>query len=195
MIPSADGLETGSGADRSCDFAGLFGGEEEFDQTKAEVEGGAGTAGSEEIAIEDDTFVGEEVGQLVCDGRVCGVAAVGEKAGVVKDGGCGTDRGHEATGGMMAENDRANARIGAEVFGAGAAGEEDRVEVVRFDGGERGVGVKDEIGAAAGDVNGVAEGGEGDVGAGAAQEIDRGDSLDFLKSLREDCENGGHAMS
>lgn len=46
--------------------------------------------------------------------------------------------------------------------------------------------------AASGDMNAFAEGGEGDLDAGAAQEIHRCDGLNFLKSIRQDCEYSGH---
>lgn len=187
------GLHQGiSGADGGGDLLGFFGGEKEFDEAEAEIEGSAGAAGCQDMAVENDAFVGENVGKLGADGRVCGVAAVGEEAGVVEDGGRGADGGDEATGGVVAEDDGADARVGAKVFCAGTAGEENGVEVVGFDGGEGGVGVESEVGASAGDVDRFAECGEGDVGAGAAQDVDRGDGLDFFKSLGEDCENGGH---
>lgn len=183
------------GADRSGDFLGFFGAEEQLDEAEAEIKGGAGAARGKDVAVEDDAFVGESFGQFGGDGRVGGVAAVGEEAGVVEDGGSGADRADEAAGGVMAKDDCADARVGTESFSAGTAGKEDCVEVVGFDGGQRGVGVEGKVCAAAGDVNGFTEGGDGDIGAGAAQEVDGSDGLDFLKSLREDCENGGHGKN
>ena len=76
----------------------------------------------------------------------------------------------------------------------GAAGEEDAVEIARFDRGERSVGVHRET-AATRYVDALGEGGERDLGAGAAEKIDGRCRLYFLKAFREDCENRGHGVS
>lgn len=127
-----------------------------------------------------------------------GIAAAGEEAGIVQDRGRGADGGEPAVGGVVAEHEGAHADIGTEVFHAGAAGEEEAVEGPRgvggFDGGEEGVGV-DSDAAAAGDAQIGAEGGDGDLGACAAQEVDGGERFDFLKTFREDCENRWHGAN
>ncbi len=46
---------------------------------------------------------------------------------------------------------------------------------------------------AAGDVDTLTEGGERDGDAGATEQVDGRDRFDFLKTFRQDCENGGHA--
>lgn len=112
----------------------------------------------------------------------------------MEDGRRGADGGEPATGGGVGADEGGDARVGAEVFHARAAGEEEQVEnAVGGDGGERGVGVDGEA-AAAGDVHGVAEGGGGDFYAGAPEQIERGDGFDLFKTLWQNGENGGHGL-
>ena len=120
-----------------------------------------------------------------------GVAASVEQAGVVQDGWGGADGGEPATGGVVGEDGGAHVRIGAEVFHAGAAGEEKQVEEVVADGGERGVGLENE-GVAAGDETVFAEGGDGDVNVSAAQEVDRSDGFQLFKTFGKNRKDRGH---
>jgi nucleoside-diphosphate-sugar epimerase len=120
-----------------------------------------------------------------------GVAATGEQAGIVQDGGRGADGGEPAAGGVLPLHEGAHAGVGAQVFHARAAGEKNAVEVARQHGGEGGVGMHRDT-AAAGDMDLFAERGGGDFDAGAAQQVDGRGQLDFLEIVGKDCENGGH---
>lgn len=51
-----------------------------------------------------------------------GVAAAGEQTGIVEDGGRGADGGEPAGGGVLAEDEGTDARIGAQVSDARTAG-------------------------------------------------------------------------
>ncbi len=123
-----------------------------------------------------------------------GVAATGEQARVVQHGGRGADRGEPAAGGVLGEDERAHARIGAQPRDTGAAGEKDAVEGAVAERGERGIGVEREA-AAAGDVDALAEGGGDDLDAGAAEQVDGGNGFDLFKTFGEDCQNGGHGVT
>ncbi len=106
----------------------------------------------------------------------------------------GADRRQPTVGGVLAQRALANAGIGAEAGRAGAAGQEEAVELALADGGERRVGVQRDA-AASGDVRAaVGQGGSGDIDAGAPQQVEGGDRFYFLKTLREDCENRGHGL-
>lgn len=184
----------GSGTDRAGDLGGFGRREKFFNEEQTEIEGGAGAAGSEQLAVGDDAFARENVGQFGRDGKVRGVAAAREEAGIMEYRGRGADGREPATRAGLVQHEGAHAGIGAEVFHAGAAGQEDAIEGFRFQGREGGVGV-DCHSAAAGDVDAVAEGGERDVGAGAAKQIDRRRRLDLLEPVGKQGEHGGHGSN
>lgn len=181
----------GLGANGLGDFLRLFPAAEFFDQEESEIDGGARAARGEQAAVGHDAFSGEEGGEFVGDGEVRGVAASGEEACVVQHGGRGADGGEPAAGGIMGEHGGAHTRVGAKEFHAGAAGEEQQVEEFFTDGGKRGVGVERE-GVAAGDAEGVGEGCDRDLDAGAAEKIDRGDGFEFFDAFGQYRERGGH---
>lgn len=105
----------------------------------------------------------------------------------------GADRGQPAAGGMLAEHVGAHAGIGAEAGRAGAAGQEETVELALPDRGEGRVGVQRDA-AAAGDMGAVGQGRGGDFDSGPPEQVEGGDCFYFLKTLREDCENRGHGL-
>ena len=146
------------------------------------------------MTIHHNPLLGEDLRQFIGDGEMGGVAAAGEQAAVVQDGRGGADGGQPATGSVVGEDEGAHAGVGAEEFGAGAAREKETVGGLGRNGGEGRVGVNGHAGTT-GDVDAVAERGHDDVGAGAAEQIDGGECFDLLKTFREDCENGGHAVS
>lgn len=172
----------------------MRGREELCDEGETKFEGGAGAAGGEDAAVDDDFFGAEEMGKFLGDGEMGGVAAAGEQAGIVEDGGGGADGGEPAAGGMLPQYQFADTRVGAEVFYPGTAGEEHAVEVAGEDGRKRGVGVKRD-GVAAGDMDALGQGGGEDLGPGAPEQVDGRHRLYFLKTFRQDCENRGHSVS
>lgn len=188
------GSGDGSSADGAGDLGGLFGGGEFFHESEAEIERGAGAARGDQVAVDDDAFVGEDGGELVGHGEVRGVAFAFEQAGVVQRGRCGANRGEPSPGGGLIFCERVDARIGTEMFHAGAAGEKNEIEnAIGGNRGQRGVGVQSQA-VAAGDAHGIAEGGEGDFDAGATKQIDGRDGFDLFKTLwqnREYCRHGG----
>jgi nucleoside-diphosphate-sugar epimerase len=188
---SARHASTGSGADGLCDLAGLFERNEFFDDQQGKIEGGARAAGSQQIAVGHGALVRQNRRQFPGDGEMGGVASAGEQVGVVQHGGCGADCGEPPAGGMLPLHEGKHARVGPQVFHARAAGKENAVEVAREHGGEGAVGMQRDA-AAAGDMNLFAERGGSDFDTGAAQEVDRRDSFDFLEIFGKDCENGGH---
>lgn len=181
----------GLGANGLGDFLRPFPTAEFFDQEDSEIDGGARASGREDAAVGHGAFIGEEGGEFGGDGEVRGVAASGKQACVVQHGGSGADGGEPASGVVVGEHGGANARIGAKEFYAGTAGEEEEIEEFVADGGERRVGVERE-GVAAGDVDGLAERGDGDSDAGTAQEVDGGDGFEFFDAFGENGQNGGH---
>lgn len=173
--------------------AGFFSGKEFLDDGEPEIESRAGAARRDEVSVDDNALLGKDMVQLIGDGKMSGVAVAGEDARVVQDRGGGTNRDEPATGVILGDDQRAYPRVGAEVLGAGATGEENAIELARGQCGERRIGVNCDAGAA-GHVNGFAEGGGDDLGAGTAQQVDGGERFDLFKTFRQDCENGGHAM-
>lgn len=190
-MPLCYGGNNGLSANGLGDFAGLFRGAKFLDEKQAEIDGGAGSAGSEQATVGDGAFGGKDRRKFAGDGEVRGVAATGEQTGVLEDGGCGADGGKPAVGGVVGKDGGAHAGIGAEEFHAGAAGEEEQIEEFFADGGERGVGVEGD-GVAPGDVDGFAEGGDGDLDAGAAEQVDGGDGFEFFDAFGQDDQSGGH---
>ncbi len=175
----------------------FFFGKQFLDQQQAEIKRGAGAAGGQEAPVGDHFLVGQNMGQFRCHGEVGRVAPAGEEAGVVQERGGGADGGQPASGGVLVPHEGLHARVATEEGGAGTAGQQQAVKVGRARRSERsegGGGVEGEA-VAAGDVDAVTERGEGDLRAGPAQQVDRGDGLNFLKALREDCQDCGHALS
>lgn len=115
----------------------------------------------------------------------------GEQTGVVDHGGCGANGGKPAAGGVVGKHGGTHTRVGPQEFHAGAAGKEEKVEEPVADRGERGVGMKGDA-IATGDMNGLAQGGDGHLNAGAAQQIDRGDGFQLFEAFRQECEDDGH---
>ncbi len=184
--------------DGGGDLGGFFRGNEFGDEGEAEVEGGAGAARSEDVAVEDDALVGEDGGEFVGDARVRGVAAADEQAGVVEDDGRGADGGEEFAGGVVAGDEFEHGGRGAEGGDAGAAGEQETIPRRRGgrsgrDGkiGEEEVGLDGDLVATDYAAHG-AEGGEGDEATGAAEDVDGGDGFEFFKSLWQDDKDRGH---
>ncbi len=137
-----------------------------------------------------------------------GVAPTGKHAGIVQNDRGRADRRDPALGVMLAQHERTHPRIGAEVLYSGASWE--KHTVVRRRGGRMRVdgliggrlleGREGRIGvhrhtAPASYVDAIIEGSDDDLGTGAAQKVDGDDRFNFLKSLREDCENLGHRES
>ncbi len=183
----------GSGADGGLDLSGFFRGNEGGDEGEAKVERGSGSARGEQVAVADDTFVGEDRGQLGGHARVGGIAAAGEQAGVVEHGGGGADGGDQFAGGVVPGDEFADDGRGAEVLHAGATGQEEAVEGRRF-GGQRGegrVGVDGDT-IASGNVDAPLQGGEGNGAAGTAEDVDRRDGFELFKTLWQDGEDRGH---
>jgi hypothetical protein len=79
------------------------------------------------------------------------------------------------------------------VFCAGTTGQKHAVEVTGFDGGKRRIGMHRQP-AATGHMNTFSQCSHDDLGAGAAKQIDGGDCFYFLKAIREERENVGHAI-
>ena len=172
---------------------GLGGRDEFFHEQQREVERRARAAAGEETTIAHGAFMGEDRGQFRRDGEVRRVTSAGEQARIVEHGGRGADGGEPATVGVLAEDERADARIGAQKRDTRPAGQKDAVEGAITDGGERGVGAEREA-AAAGDEQVFGQRCDHDLDAGAAQEVDRSDGFNFLKTGGEDCQNVGHGV-
>jgi len=165
---------------------------EQSDEVQAEFDGRAGAAGGGEVAVGDDALVGDDAGEFVGDGGVGGVATPDKEAAIVEDGRRGADGGEPAAGGVLGEHEGADARVFAEEFHPGTAGEEKQSE-----GGGGREGAEGEVGvgrdvAAAGGMAVVGERGYGDGDAGPAEEIDGGEGFDFLKAVEEEDERAGH---
>lgn len=183
-----------SGADGFGDLGGLGGGEEFFDEGEAEIEGGACAAGGDEVAVDDDALRGENVFEFVGGAGVCGVALVFEQAGVVEDGGRGADGGEPFAAGCLGADDGGNAEIGAKFSHAGAARENEQIEGAACgNGGKQTVGLDGDV-VFAFDGGLFAQGGDGDLGSGAAEDVDRGDGFNFFKSLWQNDEDRRHGF-
>jgi len=182
-----------SGADGAVDFGGGGGRREVGDQGEAEVEGGSSAAGGEDFAIGHGALGGEDGGELVGDTWVSGVAASGKQAGVVEDGGRGTNGGKPGSGLVVLEHEGEHPRVGAEAGDTGSAGKHQGIGDGR---GRRQVG-EQAIGfehhrVATGDAPGGAEGGDGDGHARAAKDVNGGDGFEFFKTLWQDDKDRGH---
>lgn len=172
-------------------FLCLRRGVQQSDQVQTELNCSAGPSGSGDFAVRDDAFRGENAGQFIGHGEVGGIAPAGEQAGVVQDGRRGADGRQPAAGGVLPSHDLAHAWIGPQVLHAGATGEKNEVEVLSGHRGERGVAVRRDA-AAPGGVAVVVQRGDRDLDTGAAQQVDGRERLDFLKTIGERDEHGGH---
>lgn len=177
------------------DFAGSVGGDEALDQLQAEVERRAGAAGGNDGPVHDHAFVGEDGGQRVRDREVGGVASTFEQPGAVQHGGRRADGGDGATGDGLSAQAFQHAFVIAQVFETGAAGHKDQIEGrlarQRVEGRVR---VQREA-AATGYMQARSMGRDRHLDAGAAQQVDRGDGFNLLKTLWQNGENGGHGRS
>lgn len=202
-IPLMNGRFASLGANGAGNFGGGGGRKEFFNQKKAEIERGAGTARSEKVTVGDGALVGENGGKLSRDGEMSGVAASVEQTGVVQNGGRGADRGEPPSGGVLGEDEWADAGIGAEEFHAGAAGKKEAVKFTGEGRTSRGTGGERREGRIGSDSEATATGyepvgveGGGCYGrAGTTEEVDGRGELNLFKAFRKDCENGGHGVS
>lgn len=163
------------------------------DEGEAEVEGGASAAGGEDFTIGHGALVGEDGGELVGDTWVGGVAASGEQAGVVEDGGRGANGGKPGSGLMVLEHEGAHPRISAEAGDTGSAGKHKGIggRRGRRQVGEQAIGFKHHC-VATGDAAGGAEGRDGDGDARATKDVNGGDGFEFFKTLWQDDKDRGH---
>jgi nucleoside-diphosphate-sugar epimerase len=123
-----------------------------------------------------------------------GVTPPDEQAGVVQHGGRGTNRGEPAAGRVLTLDEFADTRIGPEVFHTGTAGQKNAVEIPGKGGGESGVGMEGQTGAA-GHVNPFRESGDRHFGTGASQEVNGRGRFDFLETIGKNCENRRHNLT
>lgn len=77
------------------------------------------------MVVDDDVFVGEDCGEFVGDGEMCGVMFVCEEFGVVEGGGCGVNGGELVIGGGVLFCEWCDVGIGVEVFYVGVVGEKE----------------------------------------------------------------------
>lgn len=185
---------TDSGTDALRHFPGFVGRDQFFHQQQAKIDRRAGPAGRQQVAVGHDSLAAQDSRQFVRDGKMGGVSSTNEKPGIMQHGGSGADGREPTPGGMVTEHQRANPGIGAEVFYTRPAGQEQTVEITRFHGREGRVGVQGHAGAA-GHMDALGERGDGDLDPRPAQQVDRCDGFNFLKTLRQDCENRGHGVS
>ena len=93
---------------------------------------------------------------------------------------------------MVGQHLGPHARIGAQGFDTGAAGQKEQIEETPgFDLGEGEVGVGGDA-AASGDVAMIGQRRGHDLNPGPAEEVDRREGFDFFKAVGERNENGGH---
>jgi len=112
-----------------------------------------------------------------------GVAAAVQQAGGMEDGGRSTDSRQPFSGGSVAPDDGVHPWIGPQVLDAGTARQQQEVEKDVLRSRKGGVGMYRDT-ATPGDVALFGERGEGHLGTGPAQEIDRGEGLDLFELRR-----------
>lgn len=129
---------------------------------------------------------------------MCRVSVMMEYARIMQKRGCGADRGDPPVCRVVLLDERTHADVAAELRDSGTAGEKQAIEVRpaigMFQLIETGIDLQHES-AATGDEPICSQGRQRHLSAGAAQQVDRGNCFYFLKSLGEDCENGGHTLS
>ena len=180
-------------ADRERDFPCLIRRNELLDQQEPEIHRRTGAPRGEDIPVNDHAFLGQDVRQLAGYGEMGGVAAAVEQSCGVKDGGRGADCRDPFAGRGMSPDRGGDPRIGAEILDAGASGQEQQVEKMAANLRQRRIRMQRDS-APSGDVALIRKRSERHVDAGAAQEIDRGDGLDFLKSFGKEGKNGRHGL-
>lgn len=153
--------------------------------------GGAGPARGDELSVNHDRVVGEHRRQLRADGIVRRELPAVEQSGFVQHGGCGADGGDPTVGRGLVPETLQHTRIGAESGHAGTTGQKDTVERLLGDAVQGGFGEKLQA-VAAGDCEGLVKRGEGDLRAGATEEIDRGHGLDLFETVGKDCQDSAH---
>lgn len=169
-------------------------GDQLFNQQQSEIDRCSGAAGSEQTAVSHDSFCREDAGQLICHGEMCGVTPPRQQTGIMQHGGRGADGGEPAIRCVIPSRECPHPRIGAQVTHTWAARQKQAVVIARFDGGERGVGMHREAGSSC-HVDAVTKRGDRDFDSRTAQQVDGRGCFNFLKSVREDCENRGHGMN
>ena len=122
------------------------------------------------------------------------ISSTFEQPGVVKYRWCSTDRGDPATGGSLLLHELAHTGITAKIEHARTAGEKNQVVSVHCGFAERGVGVHGDV-TPAGHMRARAERGDGDLAAGATQQIDWRNCFNFFKTLWQNSENRGHGFN
>lgn len=182
-MPGGPEANTGLGTDFLRDASRRLGAFKQLDETQAKIEGRTGTARGHDFAVYDDAFGGESGGQLGVGRGVRGEPAAGEEAGVVQHKWSGADGGEPGVGHDVAAEQVAHLRGVAEGTHAGAAREKEQgVGRVGRDATKQSVGLECDT-VAAGHQQIGAEGGERHPVAGAAQDINGGDSFYFFKTL------------
>lgn len=152
---------------------------------------GASAARGGDFAVRDGALIGKNRRELACDRKVSRIAPAGEESGVLEHSGSGTDGRQPAAGGMLGADNLAYARVGPKEFHAGSAGQENEIEDLAQDGGQSSVGMCG-YPAPAGGVPVFIQRGDGDLDAGAAQQVDGRERLDLLETIGEQDKHGGH---
>lgn len=155
------------------------------------LHGGAGPAGGGDFAVSDNSLSGQNGRQFGLYRVVRRVTSAGQQTCIVQHGRSRADGRQPAAGRVLPAHHRANTCIGPEVPYAGSSGEKHQVEVPALDGRQRRVGVGGDA-APPGGMAIVIERGDGHLDPGTAQQINGGESLDFLKTISEQDEHGGH---
>lgn len=106
---------------------------------------------------------------------------------------CGADGRKQAAGLMLGPHAGEDCLAGLYEFYPRSAGQEHAVERLFADRGQWGIPVQGDA-ISSGDMFVIPEGGDGDFGAGAAQQVDGRDGFNFFKTVRQDCENRRHGL-
>jgi len=186
--------ECESRADRSRDFGGLHRRDEFGNEQQPKIDGCTRAPGGEQSAVLDDALIGQDGRQLIRDRKMCGISAAVEQARIVQHRGRGADRREPAAVLVMAQHEGAHAHVGTQVLHSWPAWKKKTVVRAVCNAREGRVSVHCQA-VAAGHMDAIAESGNRHFDSCPSQQVDRGRSLNFLKSLREDCENGGHRVS
>lgn len=121
-----------------------------------------------------------------------GVAAPREQSGIMEEQGSRTDGREPAICGSITPTQGGDPRIRSELFHVWASGEEKAVHCVILGKAlQKGVAAQDDA-RATGDFQCSGGGAKTDLNAGTAEQVHGGDGLDFLKTIRDDCEHLGH---
>lgn len=172
-------------------FLGFFPRGKKGHQVQAEFHRCAGTARSVDGAVDYDALVQFSLGQLGCDRVVRRVPPTAQQALIQEDSGPGADGGQQAAGLGVGPDEFAHAWVGAHGLHSGATGDEQQVEEASAHALQRGIGMDGDA-AAARRVAGFGQRGGRDLDPRPAQQVDRGQSLDLLESIRQRHEHGRH---